>query len=104
MKINDKYLDLARGLKKLWYLRVTVIPIVVGALGTVPKTWERKLYELESNERIERIQNGALLRPEARRLEETCCLLYISEKPLLKNGLKNSLGVKMIIQCQKITK
>ena len=34
-KIN-KYLDLARELKKLWNMRVKVIPIVVGALGTVP--------------------------------------------------------------------
>ena len=33
----DKYLDLARELKKLWNMKVKVIPIVVGALGTVPK-------------------------------------------------------------------
>ena len=33
-KIN-KYLDLARGLKKLRNMRVTVISIVVGALVTV---------------------------------------------------------------------
>ena len=33
----DKYLDLARGLKKLWNMEVTVIPIVIGSLGTVTK-------------------------------------------------------------------
>ena len=33
-----KYLDLARELKKkLWNLKVTVIPTVVGALCTIPK-------------------------------------------------------------------
>ena len=32
---KDKYLDLARELKKLWNLKVTFVPIVIGALGTV---------------------------------------------------------------------
>ena len=32
---RDKYLDLARELKKLWKLRVTVIPIVINVLRTV---------------------------------------------------------------------
>ena len=35
-EIMDKYLDLARELKKLWNMKVKVIPIVDGALGTVP--------------------------------------------------------------------
>ena len=30
----DKYLDLARELKRLWNMKVTVIPIVVGTFGT----------------------------------------------------------------------
>ena len=33
----EKYLDLARGLKKLWNMKVTVISIVVGALGMISK-------------------------------------------------------------------
>ena len=31
---KDKYLDLARELKKLWNMKVTLVPIVIGALGT----------------------------------------------------------------------
>ena len=34
---KDKYLDLAGELKKLWNMKVTIIPIVIGALGTVTK-------------------------------------------------------------------
>ena len=34
---KDKYLNLARGLKKLWNLKVTIVPIVIGALGTITK-------------------------------------------------------------------
>ena len=37
----DKYLDLARELKKLWNMRVKVRPIVVGALGTVQINLEK---------------------------------------------------------------
>ena len=34
---KDKYLDLAEGLKKQWNMKVTIIPIVIGAFGTVTK-------------------------------------------------------------------
>ena len=34
---RDKYLDLARELKKLWNMKVIIIPIVIGAFGTVTK-------------------------------------------------------------------
>ena len=50
-KIN-KYLDLARDLKKLWNMKVTVMPIVVGVLGMAPKGLERRLEELEIRGRI----------------------------------------------------
>ena len=32
---KDKYLDLVRELKKLWNMKVTIVPIVIGAFGTV---------------------------------------------------------------------
>ena len=34
---RDKYLNLGRELKKLWNMKVTVIPMVVGARGTIQK-------------------------------------------------------------------
>ena len=42
--------------KKLWYIRVTVIPVVDGTLGTVPKNLEKRLEESEIKGRIEAIQ------------------------------------------------
>ena len=57
----DKYLDLARELKKLWNMKVKVIPIVVGALGTVPKGLEKGLENLEIRGKLETIQTTALL-------------------------------------------
>ena len=52
---KDKFLDLAGEMKKLWNMKVTVIPIVVDMLGTVPKSLENRLEELEIRERIETI-------------------------------------------------
>ena len=34
---KNKYLGLAKELKKLWNLKVTIIPIVIGAFGAVTK-------------------------------------------------------------------
>ena len=58
MKKNDKYLDLARESKKLWNMKVTIVPIVIGAFGTITKGLE----DLEVDERVETIQMTALLR------------------------------------------
>ena len=34
---KDKYLDLARELKKMGNMKVTIVPIVIGAFGTITK-------------------------------------------------------------------
>ena len=36
---KDKYLDLTREIKKLWNMKVTIVPIVIGALGTITKDY-----------------------------------------------------------------
>ena len=59
---KDNYLDLARELKKLWNMKVTVIPIVIGALVTVTKVLVQGLEDLEIREIVKTIQMTALLR------------------------------------------
>ena len=34
---KDKYFDLTRKLKKLWNMKMTIVPIVIGAFGTITK-------------------------------------------------------------------
>ncbi len=64
-KINLKecekhnYLDLARELKKLWNMKVTIVPIVIGALGTITKGLLKDLEDLEVGGRVETIQTTA---------------------------------------------
>ena len=70
---KDKYLDLARELKKLWNMQVTIIPIVIGTFGTVTKGLLKGLEDLEVGGWVETIQMTALLRTTRilRRVRET---------------------------------
>ena len=61
-KKKDKYQDLAWEVKKLWDMKMTVIPIVIGALGTVTKGSIQELKDLEIRGRMETIQTTAWLR------------------------------------------
>ena len=63
LKESEKYIDLARELKKkLWSMKVTIIPIVIGAFGTVTKGLLKGLEDLELRGRGETAQTTALLR------------------------------------------
>ena len=53
---KDKYLDLARELKKLWNMKLTTVPIVIGAFGTITKGLFKGLEDLEVGGRVETIQ------------------------------------------------
>ena len=59
---KDKYLDLARWLKKLWDMKVTIVQIVIGAFGTITKGLSKSLEDLEVGGWVETIQMTALLR------------------------------------------
>ena len=59
---RDKYLDFARRLKKQRNTMVTVIPIIIGALETIPKGLVKEQEELEIRGRAQTIQTTALLR------------------------------------------
>ena len=55
-------MDLAKELKKQWNMKVTIIPIVIGAFGTVTKGLLRGLEDLEIRGRVETITTTTLLR------------------------------------------
>ena len=59
---KDKYLNLTRELKKLWNMNVKIIPIVIGAFGTVTKELLKSLEDLEVGKRVETTQTTTLLR------------------------------------------
>ena len=59
---RDKYLDLARELIKVWNMKLTIIPIVIGALGTETKALLKGLEDLEVGGRVETIETTTLKR------------------------------------------
>ena len=48
----EKYQDLVRELKKLWDMKVVVIPIVFAALGTTPKTPKKRIEDIGIETRV----------------------------------------------------
>ena len=48
--------------KKLWNMKVTSVPIVIGALGTITKGLLKGLEDLGVGGRVETVQSTALLR------------------------------------------
>ncbi len=77
---KDKYLDLARELKKLWNIKVSIIRILVGSFGTVTNGLLKGLENLEvklmsgdhpNNSIVENGQNTEKSHGEWRRLAVT---------------------------------
>ena len=59
---KDKYLNLAKELKKLRNVKVMILPIIIGGLGLVTKGVIQGLENLEIRGRVETIETTALLR------------------------------------------
>ena len=59
---KDNYLDLAKGRKNMWYMKLTVIPTVIDFLGRVTKGLVQRLEDLQIRGWVGIIQSTALLR------------------------------------------
>ena len=59
---KDKYLELARELKKLRNMKVTFISTVIDALSTVTKGLMKRLEDTEIRVRAETVESTTLLR------------------------------------------
>ena len=59
---KDNNLELLRELNKLWNMKTAIIPIVIGAFGSVTKGLLEGLEDLKVEGRLETIQTTTLLR------------------------------------------
>ena len=92
---KDKYIDLARELKKLWNMKVVIVPIVIGAFGTITKGLLKGPEDSEVGGQVETIQMTTLLRTARilRRVLETwgdSLSLKLQRKPISYTDGKNS--------------
>ncbi len=78
--------------RKLWNMKVTIVPIVIGAFRTVTKGLLKGLEDLEVGGRVETIQTTELLKTARilRRVLETCCHSISCKKPSAYADVKNS--------------
>ena len=100
-KRKDKYLDLARELeKKLWNMKVTIMPIVISTLGTIIKGLvqglgglENKTSGVHSNDSIVEISQNANSHGDMR-----LAATHSSGKPSVNAGVKNPKMIKFVIE------
>ena len=92
---KDKHLDLAWELKKLWNMKVIIIPIAIGAFGTDTKELLKGLEDLKIGRRVETIQTITLLRTTKmlRWVLGIYCHSNLSERLSANADVKNSQGV-----------
>ena len=76
-------------------MKVTIVPIVIGAFGTITKGLLKGLWDLEVGGRVETIQMTALSRTARilRRVLDNWCHSNSSEKSSANSDVKNSEGV-----------
>ncbi|XP_073250035.1 uncharacterized protein [Porites lutea] len=60
-KIEKKYQDLRREITRLWNTKAYVVPVVVGALGIIPKNLKQHLETIGVTIKVEVLQKAALL-------------------------------------------
>ena len=94
---KNKYLDLAWELKKLWNMKVTIIPNVIGALGSVTEGLIKGLNDLEIRGRVDTIQTATEIGQntenspgDLRRLAVTQTLVKDHQLTLMWKTLKDS--------------
>ena len=61
-EMKDKYLNLARELKKLWNMKVTLLPILVGCLATITKGLVQEMEDLKIRGRGKTIRTIAFIK------------------------------------------
>ena len=57
----DKYMDLAAEVRRQFRVKTVIVPIVLGALGTVPEKLSKSLKKLEIDDVIESLQTAVLI-------------------------------------------
>ena len=86
--MKSKILDLARELTKVENMKVMVIPIVIGAIGTVTKGLVQGLEDEWRPFKLQHYKDRLEYRERSWILEETCCHSNSSGRPTVKVGVK----------------
>jgi hypothetical protein len=56
-----KYKDLATEIQRMWNVRAMVIPVVIGATGTISKSFRKYVSNIPGNRDVKELQKTAVL-------------------------------------------
>jgi hypothetical protein len=56
-----KYRDLTTEIQRMWNVKTGVIPVIIGATGTIPKSVRKYLRTIPENHEVRELQKTAIL-------------------------------------------
>ena len=93
---RDKYLDFTRELKK-WNMKVIVIPVVIGVLGTIPKWLVKWLEVLEIRGQVKTFQTTALTSDSVDTESSLLCDCQFSAYTIMKPSGSHAMSIPLHI-------
>jgi len=58
---NLKYKDLAIEIQRMWNVKTKVVPIIIGATGTISKSFRKYVSNKPGNHEVKKLQKTAIL-------------------------------------------
>jgi hypothetical protein len=56
-----KYKELAREIQRMWNVKTKVIPVIIGATGTISKSFRKYVSNMPGNREVKELQKRAIL-------------------------------------------
>jgi len=56
-----KYKDLTIEMQRMWNVKTKVIPVIIGATGTISKSFRKYVNNIPGNHEVKRLQKTAIL-------------------------------------------
>ena len=56
-----KYKDLTIEIQRMWYVTTKVIPVIIGATGTIPKLFRKYVSNIPEKHEVKELQKTAIL-------------------------------------------
>jgi hypothetical protein len=56
-----KYKDLTIEIQRMWNVKTKVIPVIIGATGTIPKSLKKYVSNLPGNHEVKKLQKTSIL-------------------------------------------
>jgi hypothetical protein len=56
-----KYKDLTIEIQRMWNVKIRVMPVIIGATGTISKSFRKYVSTIPGNHEVKELQNTAIL-------------------------------------------